>query len=117
VKHPALLASAALFLALAGCAPSSPPVAVSPQDPSSPTAPEGPPPFVSKPSSLRSDVPVTHAQDAKDAHQEHAVHHEHAAPTSDGGVAARFVCPMDPEVTADEPGRCPKCTMKLVPKK
>jgi hypothetical protein len=27
-----------------------------------------------------------------------------------------YVCPMHPEVTAAEPGRCPKCGMKLVPR-
>jgi FtsP/CotA-like multicopper oxidase with cupredoxin domain len=31
-----------------------------------------------------------------------------------GGTVA-YVCPMHPEVTNDEPGRCPKCGMKLVP--
>jgi FtsP/CotA-like multicopper oxidase with cupredoxin domain len=31
-----------------------------------------------------------------------------------GGTVAYF-CPMHPEVTSDEPGRCPKCGMKLVP--
>ena len=30
-----------------------------------------------------------------------------AAPTS-------YVCPMHPEVTSDQPGRCPKCGMKLL---
>ena len=33
--------------------------------------------------------------------------HTGAAPTS-------YVCPMHPEVTSDEPGRCPKCGMKLL---
>jgi hypothetical protein len=27
------------------------------------------------------------------------------------------VCPMHPEVTSTTPGVCPKCNMKLVPKK
>ena len=29
--------------------------------------------------------------------------------------ASSYVCPMHPEVTATEPGTCPKCGMKLVP--
>jgi len=29
--------------------------------------------------------------------------------------APEFVCPMDPEVRAKGPGRCPRCGMKLVP--
>jgi hypothetical protein len=32
-------------------------------------------------------------------------------------AAVTYVCPMHPEVTSDQPGRCPKCEMKLVEKK
>jgi FtsP/CotA-like multicopper oxidase with cupredoxin domain len=32
-----------------------------------------------------------------------------------GAAGVGFVCPMHPEVTSDEPGRCPKCGMKLLP--
>jgi hypothetical protein len=28
-----------------------------------------------------------------------------------------WVCPMDPDVTSDKPGRCPKCGMELIPQK
>jgi FtsP/CotA-like multicopper oxidase with cupredoxin domain len=30
-------------------------------------------------------------------------------------VAVTYACPMHPEVTATEPGTCPKCGMKLIP--
>jgi FtsP/CotA-like multicopper oxidase with cupredoxin domain len=30
--------------------------------------------------------------------------------------ATEYVCPMHPEVVSDEPGKCPKCAMKLMPR-
>jgi hypothetical protein len=33
------------------------------------------------------------------------------------GAAATYTCSMHPDVVADKPGTCPKCGMKLVPKK
>lgn len=31
-------------------------------------------------------------------------------------TAARYTCPMHPEVVSDAPGKCPKCGMNLVKK-
>ena len=47
--------------------------------------------------------------------------HTHAAPAAahDAGSpkAAVYTCPMHPQVTSSQPGKCPKCGMNLVPKK
>src|SRR5438128_12464353 len=40
---------------------------------------------------------------------EHDYEHEHEK--------QKYTCPMHPEVVTDRPGNCPKCGMKLVPKK
>ncbi len=54
-------------------------------------------------------------------HAEHAGHGAHAgAPAGDAGAAplgGSFTCPMHPEIVRPSAGRCPKCGMKLVPKK
>jgi manganese oxidase len=39
-----------------------------------------------------------------------------AATTPTTGPATVYTCPMHPEVMSQQPGRCPKCNMKLVPK-
>jgi hypothetical protein len=55
-------------------------------------------------------------------HEHHATSHEageakdpHAQDDSEAG-AVRYTCPMHPEIVRGEPGTCPKCGMKLVPK-
>jgi FtsP/CotA-like multicopper oxidase with cupredoxin domain len=35
--------------------------------------------------------------------------------TPEAADAASYTCPMHPDVVSDEPGRCPKCGMKLLP--
>jgi len=38
-------------------------------------------------------------------------------PAQEKPAATKYTCPMHPEVISDKPGNCPKCGMKLVPKK
>ena len=38
-------------------------------------------------------------------------------PAQEKPASTQYTCPMHPEVTADHPGNCPKCGMKLVEKK
>jgi Cu+-exporting ATPase len=123
---------------LAACAGGATLVRLASEDPSNPAAPEGlaappsealtgnaPPP----PSSI-GDGPVPEGEDEDHAHghpphaaTEPAGHH--AARPAEGHVHAAaatatptvYSCPMHPEVTQAEPGRCPRCKMKLTPRK
>lgn len=89
------------LLVLGACSPAPMPISQSSRDPSSPTAPEGVTPAVAH---AHTHAPAPHAH--------------HAGPTGGEDAGAEiYVCPMHPEVTARAPGVCPKCNMKLVPKK
>lgn len=121
--------TAALVLASA-CSPAPMPVSQSPKDPSSPVAPEGASP---PPATLAMQAPAEPKSSGHEHHHGHA-HGDHGAPaaaagheghgagagaSADGGTEGTvYVCPMHPEVTSTAPGAlCPKCNMKLVPKK
>lgn len=54
-----------------------------------------------------------HDVGADSAHENHAGGPAAALPAD----AAMYTCPMHPEIVSEMRGRCPKCNMKLVPKK
>jgi hypothetical protein len=103
----------ALMLGAFACSPAPAPVSTSRNVPSSPAAPEGALPVNPAASgpSPRPGAPPAPEHD-------HARHDGSLATTSDGGTQGTvYVCPMHPEVTSSTAGLCPKCNMKLVPKK
>jgi FtsP/CotA-like multicopper oxidase with cupredoxin domain len=58
--------------------------------------------------------PGTVASRASDADlRRDGISSERAEPAT---LPAGYTCPMHPEVTSGEPGKCPKCSMRLVPK-
>lgn len=136
---PAALATAALVFGSA-CSPAPMPISQSSRDPSSPLAPEGASPLAAAHASPAPAAAKSggHEHDSHE-HDHHGHHghahgqgHDHAEPASagahdghgpgagaDGGTQGTvYVCPMHPEVTSTTPGAlCPKCNMKLEPKK
>lgn len=108
--HRTLGLAATLLALVSACSPAAAPVSDSPRDPSNPHAPEGMTPTVVASAALA--PPPAAAAPAHD-------HHDHGAANGEAGVQQGVVyeCPMHPEVTSSAPGVCPKCNMKLVPKK
>jgi hypothetical protein len=116
-------------LQLVACGGSLPPRPAA-LDPSNTNGPESSPLSVSlfatdSVASLQSE-----GADRETSGEGHAGHNHAAAPgpASHRGSAAPqeraestdatvYTCPMHPEVISSSPGKCPKCGMKLVPKK
>jgi len=91
-----------MLLGLAGCGSGMPPRSAA-LDPANANAPESPP-FSVSPPAAEPKVASTSEVD-------------HGRPVADAQGPAVYTCPMHPEVTSPQPGKCPKCGMNLVPKK
>jgi hypothetical protein len=98
-------------------------------DPSNPYGAESPALSVSLAPADSPDATADHA--THDGSSEHHTGHNHAASKTtseassspadpaqagNGDGSVLYGCPMHPEVKSAQPGTCPKCGMKLVPK-
>lgn len=73
------------------------------------------------------DVHAEHNERTDSGHAGHVEHPEHqhepatpsaeaSSPRHEAPASATYTCPMHPEIVRKEPGSCPICGMKLVPK-
>jgi len=102
----AVTVASAVIVPAYGCAVGPIPVSDSLRDPSNPKAPEGATPPVAATVTASVAGQSGSAPTGPDAAQ-----HTH------GGADVVYACPMHPEVTSTSPSSCPKCNMKLVPRK
>ena len=86
--------------ALSGCSSQQSATETPGNHPANPTAAEGPAP---EPSRTLQDQATSPAQHPRGGQADTA--------------ATIYTCPHHPEVTSNQPGVCPKCDMKLQPKK
>jgi hypothetical protein len=98
-------------------------------DPSNPNGAESAPPSVSlaaadSPSAAGSDIAQAEGAEQHAGHNHAAssiVPKEPGSPSApdragNADSSALYSCPMHPELKSAQPGKCPKCGMKLVPK-
>ena len=120
-----------LLLAFVGCGSGVPPRSAA-LDPSNANGPESPPfsgsPALTEPP-ITADGESRHADSSNGEGSEQHGGHGHGAANLAGTRSttalqaggsdqpATYTCPMHPEVTSSQPGKCPKCGMNLVPKK
>lgn len=121
-RHIYRLAVSAL-VATGACTPTPAPVSQSMRDPSNPSAPEGVAPTIA-PSTASTAAPADSVSSMVHDHDGGHAGHGAAQPSASASTGSAkpaqsvsYVCPMHPEVTSSSPGLCPKCNMKLVPKK
>lgn len=121
----------AFALSLGGCVSSAPPQALPPNHPANPDAPEAAlaAPSQTLAAAQPSSMPSTDESMPAMAGMQHdgmqGMSHDmpgmtHAKPSSQPTstqAATVYTCKMHPEIISDKPGKCPKCNMKLVPKK
>ena len=119
VRFKRLLLLLILPLLVMGCTAPVEPAPLSPGHPASPQALEAEAPARSQTLSFQA-VPPSPAE-ARAEHIGHAGHGMAArngsapAATRPATTQAAYVCPMHPEVTSAQPGKCPQCGMNLVP--
>jgi hypothetical protein len=127
----AIVMPSLILLALAGCGSGIPPRSAA-LDPSNANGPESAPfsgsPALTEPPVAADGESMPGDHSAGEGSEQHAGHGHGAAnmartPSSttmqagSSGQSATYTCPMHPEVTSAQPGKCPKCGMNLVPKK